>query len=343
MNKKGFIFTFISVILVSVIMLAFLIQYTSRTQAEIEMTNTEVETINSFVKSLNNDYLPRALRVSGNQAILALLHCMDTNVVCDDRIEEILNDKGGYLGNDRQQLEAYIINAIVDGEFSYDYERPENPPPDLELMEVDGVSYNLPLVLNEIKNLAETTGIDLNFEEIIKNRDIQDITVDQTDPWNIHITINIRYILSNKDEDIQWDYINQPKVIEALVPIFNFRDPIYLIADPDDPDDGVEISINESTYKFPSGVEDHVENTLFLACDQAPDFLQRMQGSTEPSGAYGIESMIDIKDSTQSAIDYQYIFRNDGENPSPENLIQIGQSSYYIDETHVECYPPDEE
>ena len=87
MNKRGFIFTFISVTLVSVILLAFLIQYTSRTKAEIEKINTEVETMNSFVKSLNNDYLPRALKISGNQAILALLHHMsvkDNYMVTDD-------------------------------------------------------------------------------------------------------------------------------------------------------------------------------------------------------------------------------------------------------------------
>jgi len=68
MNKRGFIFTFISVTLVSVILLAFLIQYTSRTKVNIEKTNTEIETINSFVKSLNEDYLPRTLEISGNQA-----------------------------------------------------------------------------------------------------------------------------------------------------------------------------------------------------------------------------------------------------------------------------------
>ena len=50
MNKRGFIFTFISVTLVSVILLAFLIQYTSRTKVNIEKTNTEIETINESLK-----------------------------------------------------------------------------------------------------------------------------------------------------------------------------------------------------------------------------------------------------------------------------------------------------
>src|SRR3989344_8356071 len=79
MNKKGFVFTFISVVLISVIVLAFLIQYSSRTSVNIERTNTEVETMNSFVTSLNNDYLPRAIRASGNQAILALLQKIDVD------------------------------------------------------------------------------------------------------------------------------------------------------------------------------------------------------------------------------------------------------------------------
>src|SRR3989344_4740538 len=106
MNKRGFIFTFISVILVSVIMLAFLIQYSSRTRVNIERINTDVETMNSFVKNLNNDYIPRAIEVSGNQAILSLLDYMDTTSEC-----YITKCDGEDDGEEDWNVEHVIINA----------------------------------------------------------------------------------------------------------------------------------------------------------------------------------------------------------------------------------------
>ena len=78
-----------------------------------------------------------------------------------------------------------------------------------------------------------------------------------------------------------------------------------------------------------------MQNTNFLACNQAPSFLNRMQGITTTS-PQGIESMVDIKSSQQSAVDYQYILRGIIEQPA--QLIQIWESGYYIDPNHSDCY-----
>lgn len=312
MNKKGFIFTFISVVLVSVILLAFMIQYTSRTKVNIEKTNTEIETMNSFVRSLNDDYLPRALKISGNQAILALLHRMSVN-----DMYMTTEDEGGNAQN-------FIRNAIVDGDYDWNMGL-GNDPELLELMRVNDIDYRINNITEEIIYLANFTGINFYFDVIQK----QDIDISQSDPWNINLSIEITYGIKNKDESVLWEYTR--KEIKTSIPIIYFVDPIYLVANDEDPEDGINITINKTIYDLPGEIDPHVENTNFLACNQAPSFLNRMQGITDVS-PQGIESMVNVKSNVLSSIDYQYIL---GIGPQ---LVQIWDSGYYIDQTHSDCY-----
>ena len=310
MNKKGFIFTFISVILISVIVLAFLIQYSSRTKINIERTNTEVETMNSFIKSLNNDYMPRAMEISGNQAVLALLNCMDSEVEC--------NYIEGYLDN-----EGTPETKIRDVLYSGSYNIGENP---MELMEINNFNYNITNTLNEIITLANYTGIDLTID----NFDENSITISQTDPWNIDVSMEISYSIKNKNNDVSWVF--PQKTLTGKIPIHNFRDPIYLV------ESGLDVALTKTTYNLPSEVNEHAEFTNFLACSESPSFFQRMTGLSgfdpeNPSG-FGIESLLEeIQSPLFSAIDYQYLME---QNPDSREIIP--GSDYYIDSTHCTCY-----
>ena len=316
MNKRGFMFTFISVTLVSVILLAFLIQYTSRTKAEIERTNTEVETMNSFVKSLNSDYLPRALQISGNQAILALLN---------------------YTGNEEEYIDQdwniqhAVINAMVDGEYENGLGQGSSGS-FLELMHSDGLSYKLNDTLEEIKNLGNATGMTIIIDNVQDNNIRSRMEVSQDNPWYINLSMTISYSISNKKQDASWSY--EDKKIKTSIPIFNnFIDPIYMIADGPGGEKGVLLTINKTIYDLPGEINPHVENTNFLACNLTPSFLNRMQRITTAS-PQGIESMVDVKSSQQSAIDYQYLHISEPEGA----LVQIWYSGYFIDSSHSDCY-----
>lgn len=314
MNKRGFIFTFISVTLVSVILLAFLIQYTSRTKAEIEKINTEVETMNSFVKSLNNDYLPRALQISGNQAILALLN--------------YTGDEEEYI-DQNWNIRHVIINAMVDGEYENGLGQGSSGP-FLELMHSNGLSYKLNDTLEEIKNLGNATGIKIVIDNVQDNNIRNGMEVLQMDPWKISLSMEVSYSVSNVEGDVLWDYDNK-KIYTNVSISNNFIDPIYMIADGPGGEEGVLLTINKTIYDLPGEIDPHVQNTNFLLCNQAPSFLDRMQGKTT-SNEFGIESMVDVKSSQQSAIDYQHILGIEPE------LIQILESGYHIDQTHSNCY-----
>jgi hypothetical protein len=318
MNKKGFIFTFISVLLVSVIVLAFLIQYSSRTRVNIEKVNTEVETMNSFVKSLNNDYLPRALEISGNQAILSLLRHMELNGIY-----------AGYDIDDDEEMELrrIIINAMIDETYKNGWGEVPNAPK-LELMEIDEINYNLSSTINEIVILANYTGMNFNIGSDIYSIPFkQAIIVFQDNPWYVNISMVISYEITNKDEDISWSYDNIK--INATIPLVNFRDPIYL----KEPDEPVNITILKTQHELPSEIEQHVLDSNFVACEFSPSFMDRMQGNVDVSSIAGIESLVDIKSPAQSTIDYQYFGLE-----NPGQISQIGDSGYYIDDSHSQCY-----
>lgn len=319
MNKKGFIFTFISVVLISVILLAFLIQYTSRTRNDIEIRSTQVETMNSFVKLLNEDYFPRAIEISGNQAILSLLHCMDPSVDCGDEIENRLSN--GYI-NENDELSHYIINAIVDGKFKEGWGEEGEL---LELMRVDKVSYKLNDTLDEVKKLANSTGIILEYEDIRDQSIKQRMEVYQDNPFYVNVSITLSYSIKNKEGDISWDYAS--KKIKSSIPIVNFREPIYMI----EYEGGTNIIITKSTYELPGEIESHAANTMFIGCTQAPGFLKRLQRILDADLA-GIESLIESKRySGQTAIGYQVI-----NGYSPMQLTNI--DGYSIDKAHEGCY-----
>ena len=319
MNKRGFIFTFISVVLISVLMLAFLIQYTSRTKTDIERTNTEVETMNSFVKSLNNDYLPRALEISGSQAIHALLN------YTGDREQYITQVDG----EEEWDIKNVIVNAMVDGEYENGFGSGEHGD-SLEIMISEGLSYKLNDTLEEIKNLGNATGITLVIDDVTDPNIKSHMNVFQQGPWDVSISMEISYSILNKDGSVMWEYENK-EIITNISILNNFADPVYMIADPNAEDDGILLTINKTTYDLPGEVDPHVENTNFLACNQAPSFLDRIQGKTDAS-SYGIESMVNVKSNVLSAIDYQYIL---GIGPQ---LIEIWDSGYYIDSSHSDCY-----
>ena len=78
LNKKAVVFTFITVLLLTVLIINFLVNLNYRdTQSKIQSVNVKVDTINSFVKSLNSSYIPSALRVSSNDVMIDLLNYED--------------------------------------------------------------------------------------------------------------------------------------------------------------------------------------------------------------------------------------------------------------------------
>jgi hypothetical protein len=82
LNKRAIVFTFIVVVLLSVILIAFLINLNTKvSQNKIQFTNVKVETINSFVKNLNSVYIPDALITLGKSWLMEII-IMQNKRIC---------------------------------------------------------------------------------------------------------------------------------------------------------------------------------------------------------------------------------------------------------------------
>ena len=88
MNKKAIVFTFIVVSLLSIVLIAFLLNIANKnSQSKLQETNVKVETINSFVKTVNTQLIPQALKSSSNRAVLSwLYHLNKTNVGLKNKV-----------------------------------------------------------------------------------------------------------------------------------------------------------------------------------------------------------------------------------------------------------------
>ena len=218
MEKKGFVFTFISILFVSVILIAFLIQVTNVTRVKTEESRVKVETVNSFLRSIEKNQINSALKTSTTRSLEAMTNCIieqgkGKNSLYKDPVNVLTNlIEFGDLsraGNDRKQQCDNIIS---------------------ETMTVNNKLATISNSLEELISAADQIGLDLDFypdgpEKIPPTSGDYQLTITQTDPWNIDVAIILDFDLKTKDNTIKWeirDFQNTGKTS-----IIGLRDPAY--------------------------------------------------------------------------------------------------------------------
>jgi hypothetical protein len=254
MNKKSVVFTFITVILLSIIIIAFLVNIHNRTQTRTEIINVKVETLNSFVKNLNSSYLPNALRTSSNQVMFSLLDYESNNTYVSD-INSYFKDvlKDGYYGSEKQN--------------------------DMFQNKLD---YTLMNTLEEVKLLAEQQGA---VFEYLPNFD--SLLIEQKNPWHVLISIEIDYSLKDVKNEFNWQITKRR--IYAELNVEDYRDPFYLL---ETVAGKVSLQIKKTPYISFLNINDfkeHIKKVYFRDNTNAPSFIKRLKGDSS-SDANGIES-----------------------------------------------------
>ena len=183
MNKKAIVFTFIVISLLSVILIAFIINVSNKnTQVKIQDTNVNVETLNSFTKSLDEQLIPQALRASSNQAILSWLRYLD-----------VANNETGYpraiapefIATGLVSLNTNLKNAMF-------FESYDKSTETLQLGYMtnvtDNANFTIPSIFKEIEVLANNSGMVFNYSDPSQYI----ITINQTSSWELNITMHIQ-------------------------------------------------------------------------------------------------------------------------------------------------------
>ncbi len=290
---------------IAIVMLSlFFITYSFFSKSEErENIKDRVSTMNSFVFSIEKD-MSRQLYISSHRAILS--------------IESYILNQGAYMPNAKIALEEALFNGTINSQ-------------NMSLME----GY----ILNEWKTRVANLSSKLN---LITNYTIQNLTIEQDDPWNLLVIMAINLSIDDKGNLASW---RKTSLIEARVNIEGFEDPLYLLNT-----NGLVTNVVRKTKysNFVSGsdisnLSSHLTNSYYIASAQAPSFLDRLEGKTT-SNQYGIESLVNLAELSaqgiptqqKSVVDYIYFSSS---SLSACNVAPPGMPSWFrLDDDHLSAY-----
>jgi hypothetical protein len=285
-----------------IILCLFLLSYTIYSVVEDrKVIDKRIGSMNNFVFSLEKD-MSRQGYISGYRAILSL--------------ESYITSNGTFLTDSQNSISETILNGTINGQ-------PVN------LME----GYKLGDWNSRIQDFGDKMNLDINYS-------LKNVTVNQDDPWNVNINMEVSLFIKDKGNLASW---NKTEIITSKIEITNFEDPLYIV----NTNGLVANKINKTIY-IPFVNENdvtnlilHNQNTYYIESSSGPSFLNRLEGKTTAS-PNGIESLIylpalssqGITTLDKSCVDYIYFSSN---NPSSHN-IQGMPGWFKLDDAHLTVY-----
>ena len=180
-NKKGIFFTFMSILLVTVLMLAFSSDVYITSKNRIPVIKSRIKTADNYLKILEGAYLERALYVSSYSAM--------------ESLTSYINQTTGLLMNEAElniKFKEAVLNGTIDGS-------------SLGNMQDNTFIYRL----EEMEEMSqEALHITTNF-----NKDYEDIDTiifqdETTVPWQVAVNLTLNFsvdagiALWNKTKDV---------------------------------------------------------------------------------------------------------------------------------------------
>ena len=316
--KKGFVFTFISILFVSVILIAFYINATNVTRVKTEESRVKVDTMNAFLKSIRNTHINSAVKVSTARALGAMVEC-------------ILANQGG---DNKQKLYANsqqaLISIMEDSTLNYANSEDKNDVNKQihcgtaikNRMAEDGayaegdLLFHLPTTLTELIKAADNIGLDLDFNPATPEIDFPvptdlntnpyNIIISQTDPWNVHVTADLPFKLKTKDNTIIFHETTYK--VSTDVNILGIEDPLYAAFEakrsPVSKWDGVDLKKMIDGAKFYDPI---AQGRASYPAIKPPSYIERFDKddfNDGKSACCGIETLKEPSKKTLTWVDY---------------------------------------
>jgi len=315
-NKKGVFFTFISLLLLTTLIVLFKPETEISFNKEIEAEEIRVAKLDNFIKNFENVYLPDSIRLSGSRALTALTLYMVTE---------------GFLADLQPAFTEVLLNGTIDG----------TPIDDItgeEIMKDNDLTY----WINKVESSAEDTlniGLSGPSEP---DFELKDVKIGQTTPWLVDINLTISYNLSS--ETAYWERSNIS--ISAKLSIASLYDPLYSVNTNRD----YEKNITQTDIEFGEWNADNL--SLFIGEEEyvhwensnAPSFLMRFTEDFSSSECCGIESAVNPDKLTAQEnrvyIDYSFFNPAVADCSSPGILYTINgiSNDFKLDWSNVVKY-----
>ncbi|HII72328.1 TPA: hypothetical protein HA265_06250 [Candidatus Woesearchaeota archaeon] len=251
-SKRGIFFTLIAISLLGLVLFGFTSTYSYSMQERSAIIETRVDTMNSFLHSVDTD-MENAIYISGYRALVGLTDYVTLN--------------GTYVPSTTAALQELFLNGTVDGHNS-------------TIM----LNNTFPYWVEKIKGKGQEIGINLTL-------DVGQVTAYQTDPWTVRFEVESTLNISDQKSTASW---SQEKSLHSDISIIGFEDPLYALHT-----NGMILKrVNQTIYdgqfvvgNDTSNLKAHVRDTLYIAFNASPSFLNRFENVFNAS-EFGIESMV---------------------------------------------------
>jgi hypothetical protein len=309
-NKKAIFFTFTS-ILFAAIFLLLAVRETSTIELTPLTSSISVTTVNAYVKSLEESYLPSFLKIAATKTIYTIL--------CEE------NRTRSYI-----PLQSNIFPLEMNGTFAGG----ATSPCSTKFVQ----NYSMVDFLMRLKNISKTNlNIDLNMS-------VLSISMYQTEPWYLTSEMNVSVIVNNPAAS----WITN-LTITSKIPVDMMDDPVFFV--PSQGNYTNLIRKNErsiATIRNMSELASHLENMTYYENSYAPSFVMRMAGDLNSSNCCGISSLVNpIKvrfqnNTNQSFVDFLYFtgrYKDCSNGATLYNLMGLDSyPGFKLDFAHMTAY-----
>jgi len=305
LNKKGVFYTFAAIALALVVLFSFGAFKPYELKEEADVIGVRIDSINNFIKSIEND-MEKGLFIASFRAFASM--------------GQYITNNGVYITNLEQSFNELIIYGTLQGE-------------EPSLMK-DSTFTNW---TKKMETEAAKIGIITSFK-------INDVYINQSDPWHISVISNVSFDVEDKKKTSSW---NRTKIVRIKVNIERFEDPFYVMNT-----NGIVTNqiIKSPISNFVVGLDisnllTHMNNSYYIESTKAPNFLMRLEGDFGNSST-GIESLVNLDElreqglqtKTKTLVDYLYF----GSKIVVSYQIENAQDWFLIDQEHLETYQVEE-
>lgn len=278
-SKKSMYFTMMTIAFLVIFMFVFMVPSYTRLTEQMSAVEMRVDSMNDFIRDVERD-VSRGLYIASYRALFA--------------IEDDIASNGSFIKGFDSYFKEAVLNGTLKGENS---------------------SIMKDSTFSSWTEKIESESLKFN---IYMNISVNDIKVYQKDPWYVSVDANLSIDVADFNNIASWDI---EKIIGTSVEVTGFEDPLYIVNGLGRITNIINRTIYEGNYTYKIGGEwnttnliTHVENSLYTANPDAPNFLMRFENNLSAS-PYGIESCVNLQkfyeqnleiDTSHSVVDYVY-------------------------------------
>ena len=300
-SRKSIFYTTAAIALTTVIFVIYSSYSTLKLNDKMDSVQSRIETVNFFIKDVEKD-INNGAYIAGFRTLLSF--------------DQFIAANGTYITNLNQTFKEAFLNGTVNG-------KPQTLMTDSTFTDWSS------------KISAQADDIDIIF-----NFTINDVHLEQHDPWSVDVVSNISLLIQDKKGVSSW---NREKMISSKISIAGFEDPLYLVSSSGRVSSAINPT-NISTFVSNGDMANllyHMNGSFYIAHNDSPSFLMRLEGDFGNS-TYGIESLGNVEKFQQqglviydrSIVDSIYF----GTQTTTNHRVNNTPEWFKIDDNHLDVY-----